>query len=72
MVLRSINQKGILMIKTKAFIEVKIGENIYSTECPSNAQLGEVHDALVQMRHIVINMMQAHADQEQKSSTEKE
>lgn len=54
------------MIKNKAVIEIKIGENIYSMECPVNAQLGEVHDALVQMRSIVINMMQAHADQEQK------
>lgn len=60
------------MIRSKAVIEVKIGENIYSVECPSAAQLGEVHDALVQMRFIVINMMQAHADQEQKQTESKE
>jgi hypothetical protein len=55
------------MIKTKAVLEVKIKENIYSMECSSDAPLGEVHDALVQMRHIVIGMMQSHVDQEQKN-----
>jgi hypothetical protein len=53
------------VIRSKAVIEIKIGENLYQMECPSNAQLGEVHDALVQMRSIVIGMMQSHADQEQ-------
>lgn len=60
------------MIKSKTIIEVKIGDNIYSVECPSNAQLGEVHDALVQMRFIVVNMMQAHVDQEKKEVSDKE
>jgi hypothetical protein len=58
------------MIKTKAVIEVKIGDNTYSMECPSNAQLGEVHDALVQMRVIVVGMMQSHVDQDQKDEEE--
>lgn len=53
------------MIKTKAFIEIKIGDNLYVMECPSNALLGEAHDALVQMRAIVIGMMQSHVDQDQ-------
>jgi hypothetical protein len=60
------------MIRSKAVIEIKIGDNLYQMECPSNAQLGEVHDALVQMRQIVVNMMQAHADQEQKEIDEEE
>jgi hypothetical protein len=55
------------MIKTKAVLEVKVKENIYSMECPADAPLGEVHDALVQMRQIVIGMMQFHSDQEQKN-----
>lgn len=57
------------MIKTKAVIEVKIGENIYHMECPSNCQLGEVHDALVQMRNVVIGMMQSRVDQDAPKET---
>lgn len=60
------------MIRTKAVIEIKIGDNIYAMECPSNSQLGEVHDALVQMRQMVVNMMQAHADQEKKDIEDEE
>lgn len=58
------------MIKTKAVLEVKIGDNTYSMECPSDAALGEAHDALVQMRNIVIGIMQSHIDQDQKSEEE--
>lgn len=60
------------MIRSKAVIEIKIGDNIYTMECPSNAQLGEVHDALVQMRSIVIGMMQSHADQDQSKGNEED
>lgn len=56
------------MIRSKAVIEVKYGENIYSMECPSDAKLGEVHDALVDMRNIVVGMMQSHVDRDQKEN----
>lgn len=58
------------MIRSKAVLEIKIGDNLYSMECPSQAQLGEVHDALVQMRSIVIGMMQSHVDQDQRAKDE--
>jgi hypothetical protein len=60
------------MIKTKAMIEVKYGDNIYSMECPANAKLGEVHDALVDMRNIVVGIMQSHIDQDQKENESNE
>lgn len=54
------------MIKTVAIIEVKIGDNTYSLECSPNSPLGEVHDALMQMRSTVVAIMQSQVDQEQK------
>lgn len=46
------------MIKSKAVIEVKIGDRTYQMECPPEAPLGEVHDALCTMRYEVIQKMQ--------------
>jgi hypothetical protein len=43
------------MLKTHAQLEVKIGERIYSLNLPSDSPLGEVHDALFQMRSYVIS-----------------
>ena len=45
------------MIKNKAILEVKIGERIYAMECYSDSPLGEVHDALSQMKQFVIERM---------------
>ncbi len=42
------------MIKNKTVLEVKIGERIYAMECAPEAPLGEVHDALCQMRAFVV------------------
>lgn len=53
------------MIKSKAILEVKIGERIYEFECPNDCPLGEVHDALVRMRSIVVQMMQAAQQQDE-------
>lgn len=50
------------MIKTKAIVEVKVGERTYQMECPSDAPLGEVHDALCSMVNVVVQMMQANQE----------
>ena len=43
------------MLKTGAQLEVKIGERVYSLNLPSEAPLGEVHDALFRMRSYVVD-----------------
>jgi hypothetical protein len=43
------------MLKQSATLEVKIGERVYTLTLPSESPLGEVHDALFQMRSYVIN-----------------
>lgn len=43
------------MLKQNAVLEVKIGDNVYQFHLPSSAGLGEVHDALFQMRSFVID-----------------
>lgn len=42
------------MLKQSAMLEVKIGERVYQLHLPSDAPLGEVHDALFQMRSFVV------------------
>lgn len=54
------------MIKNKAVVEVKIGDNSYSMDCPANAPLGEVHDALVLMKQEVIELILANQAQDAK------
>jgi len=43
------------MLKNKTLLEVKIGERAHIYECLPDAPLGEVHDALCQMKAFVIN-----------------
>lgn len=43
------------MLKTSAILELKIGDNVYQLHLPNTAALGEVHDALYQMRSYVID-----------------
>lgn len=45
------------MIKQKVVLEVKIGERSYEMECHQDSPLGEVHDALSQMKQFVIQRM---------------
>lgn len=42
------------MLKQHATLEVKIGERVYQLHLPSDAPLGEAHDALFKMRSYVI------------------
>jgi hypothetical protein len=43
------------MLKSSAMLEVKIGERVYSFFLPSDAPLGEAHDALFRMRSYVVD-----------------
>ncbi len=45
------------MLKQSAMLEVKIGENIYQLHLPANSPLGEVHDAIFQMRSFIVAKM---------------
>ncbi len=42
------------MLKQATMLETKIGERIYQFHLPSDAPLGEVHDALFQIRSFVV------------------
>jgi hypothetical protein len=42
------------MIKPKSSVEITIDEKLYQLLCDSDAPLGAVHDALCQMRAIVV------------------
>lgn len=48
------------MIKQKTVLEIKIGENVYTLDCEHNSPLGELHDALSQMKLKVIEIMQSY------------
>jgi hypothetical protein len=50
----------------KTLLQVKIGERTYSIECNATSPLGEVHDALTQMKAYVVDRMQAQIDSEKK------
>jgi ferredoxin len=50
------------MIKNLTELEIKIGERIYKFLCAMDAPLGEVHDAMNQMKGFVIEKLnEAHA-----------
>ena len=56
------------MIKQKTLFEVVIGERMYQLYCSSNSPLGEVHDALMQMKgYVVDRMVKAHEEEQQKA-----
>jgi hypothetical protein len=42
------------MLKQKSVLEIKIGERTYLFHCESDSPLGEVHDAICQMRAFVV------------------
>jgi len=54
------------MIKQKTVLEVKIGDNLYELHCPGETVLGELHDALMQMKgYCVARMVKAQQDEEE-------
>ena len=42
------------MLKQAAMLEVKINDRVYQLHLPADAPLGEVHDALFQLRSYVV------------------
>ena len=54
------------MIKTKTIIEIQIGERNYICECSPESPLGELHDALIQMKSIVIEQILKEQEKEKK------
>ena len=54
-------------LKNKTILQVKVGERTYEMECYSEAPLGEVYDALLQMKSYVVDRINAQCDNEKKS-----
>lgn len=46
------------MIKTKAVIEIELNGHTYRMDCPNDAPIGAVHDALCIMKAYVVRKMQ--------------
>lgn len=52
------------MIKQKTVLEILIGERKYELFCGADSPLGELHDALMQMKgYCVDRMIAAHEDE---------
>lgn len=53
------------MIKSLSALEVKIGERIYRLICEIDSPLGEVHDAISQMKNYVVQRIKEAHEAEQ-------
>jgi hypothetical protein len=51
-------------LRNKTALEVKIGERLYSLECNSDSLLGELHDALTQMKAYIVDRINTQQDAE--------
>lgn len=61
------------MIKQKTVLEVKIGERVYELSCAADSPLGELHDALMQMKGFCVDrMIQAHEQEKKQAEQQKE
>ena len=56
-----------MQLINKTLLQVRIGERVYSVECNVDSPLGEVHDALTQMKAYVVDRMVAQMDNEKKA-----
>lgn len=60
------------MIKQKTILEVKIGDRVYELSCGADSPLGELHDALMQMKGFCVDrMIQAHKDEKEQAEKQK-
>lgn len=57
-------------LKNRTTLEVKIGERTYSMDCYNDSPLGEVHDALTQMKTYIVDRINAQFDSEKKQEEE--
>jgi hypothetical protein len=61
------------MIKQKTVLEVKIGERVYELFCQSDSPLGELHDALLQMKGFTVEkMVIAHRQEQEAAEAQKQ
>lgn len=60
------------MLKQSVMLEVKLNDRVYQLHLPQDAPLGEVHDALYQLRSFVIEKINAaqKADEDAKKASE--
>jgi hypothetical protein len=58
------------MIKSKAVVEVTLNDRIYTMDCPQEAPLGEVHDALCMMKAVVIARINEYHKMEEENKIE--
>lgn len=45
------------MIKNKTVLETKVNERAYRLECSPDSPLGELHDAICEMKSYVVQMI---------------
>lgn len=57
------------MIKQKTVIEVQINEKVFTVDFSPESTLGEIHDALNQMKQVVIDVI---VERNKKHEAEKE
>lgn len=62
------------MFRSAAVAELKIGERLYSFVCPFDSPLGEIHDALMQIKSVVVEKIVASqkAEQEARAKVEQQ
>lgn len=63
------------MLKNKSRLEVKSGEKVYEFACDFDAPIGEIYDALCQMKKFVIEKMvefQKNEEEKEKNLLKKE
>lgn len=51
-------------LKSRTTLEVKVGDKIYTMDCNSDSPLGEVHDALTQMKSYIVQRINDQAKSE--------
>ena len=54
-------------LRNKTTLEVKVGDRTYSMECYNESPLGEVFDALTQMKSYIVERINAQVDVEKKA-----
>lgn len=54
-------------LKQRTYLEVKFDDRVYAFECYSDSPLGQVHDALVQMKAYIVDRINAQCDAEKKA-----
>lgn len=58
------------MIKNKIHLEVQVGERLYQLICDNEAPLGELHDAIQQIKNFVVNKIIEANNQEKQKQVE--